>query len=143
MGWGFRVSCSDCNHEWEGIETSFRFGSWSTFEHPNIHDGFRAWFCPRCYFRLYVPPSIERIVWRRWYARFLKGCEDGSAFLRGVAAEVDVALSRGKFYVPLPVALEPPVCPDCQQAFEDSGEGVSDRSVGPCCGNRGAVLNGV
>ncbi len=49
MGRGFRVSCPDCRHEWEGIETSFRFGSWSTFEHPNIHDGFRAWFCPRCY----------------------------------------------------------------------------------------------
>ena len=32
MGWGLRVSCPDCRHEWEGVETTFRFGLWSTIE---------------------------------------------------------------------------------------------------------------
>ena len=142
MGWGFRVSCPDCHHEWEGIETSFCFGSWSTFEHPNIHDGFRAWFCPRRYFRLYIPHTFQRNVWRRWYARILTDYDDGCTFLRGVAAELDVSLSLGKFYVPLPVTIEPPACPDCHEAFEESSAGVSDLSVCPCSGTRGVALDG-
>jgi hypothetical protein len=48
MGWSFRVTCPDCVHGWEGIQTSYRIGYWSELSDPAIDDGFRSWFCPRC-----------------------------------------------------------------------------------------------
>jgi hypothetical protein len=141
MGWGFRVRCPDCSREWAGIQTSFRFGRWSSLEDPAIDDGFRSWFCPRCHFRMYTPRTIERNVWRRWYAAFLAGNNDGYPFLRAVAAKLDKALSDGKYYVALPVELKPVDCPECYQAFEESIGSVPDRLVCPHCGRRGAIRN--
>ena len=66
MGWSFRVTCPDCLHEWEGIRTSCRLGRWSELDDPGIDDGFRSWFCPRCYFLLRIPRTSERNVWRKW-----------------------------------------------------------------------------
>ena len=144
MGWGFRITCPDCGHEWEGVETSFRFGPWFREDYPEINDGFRSWFCPRCYFRIYVPRTIERNVWRRWYADFLALAESegGYPFLGGVAEKLDEALSCGRYYIPLPVELEPVDCPECQQPFEESIVNVPDRLVCPHCGGRGAILFG-
>src|SRR5262245_46819179 len=142
MGWGFRVTCPDCGHEWTGVETSFRFGPWSRLEYPAVGDGFRSWFCPRCYYRLYIPRSIERNVWRKWYARFLAGLDAEYAFLRDVAGKLDGALADVRYYLPLPVELEPVACPGCHQPFEESSETVPDRLVCPHCGGRGAFLDG-
>jgi hypothetical protein len=144
MGWGFRATCPDCGGEWEGVETSFRFGPWFREDYPAIDDGFRSWFCPRCYFRIYIPRTIERNVWRRWYAAFLAlaESEDGYQFLRGVAARLDEVLSDGRYYIPLPVELAPGHCPECQQVFEESVVNVPDRLVCPHCGGRGAILYG-
>jgi hypothetical protein len=145
LGWGFRATCPDCGREWEGVETSFRFGPWSRLESPGIHDGFYSWFCPRCYFRIYIPRTIERTVWRRWYAHFLAALaepEDGYPFLRGVAARLDEVLSDGRYYVPIPVELGPVDCPECQRPFEESLLNVPDRLVCPDCGGRGALLYG-
>ena len=47
MGWSFRVTCPDCRHVWEGIQTSYRFGYWSELADPAIDDGICSWFCPR------------------------------------------------------------------------------------------------
>ena len=81
MGLYCPVSCPDCDREWNGLETSFRFGPWSLLEYPAIDDGFRSWFCPRCNFRIYFPRTIERSVWRRWYEAILNGPDGGDAFL--------------------------------------------------------------
>lgn len=142
MGWGFRVEFPDCGREWEGVETSFRFGRWSSLEYPAIDDGFRSWFCPRYYFRIYVPRTIKRNVWRRWYEAFLAGSDGGYPFLLGLAARLDKVLSDGRYDIPLPVEPEPVDCPECRQPFEESSVGVSDRLVCPHCGGRGALLDG-
>lgn len=142
MGWGFRVTCPDCCHEWEGIQTSYRFGPWSMLEHPTIDDGFRSWFCPRCYYLLYLPRSIERNVWRRWYAEFLTGPDAESPFLKETAVELNSALSVGRFYTPLAVNLEPGDCPECHQPFEEQTAAIPTRLVCPQCRGRGAVLEG-
>ena len=142
MGWGFRVTCPDCRHEWEGTEMRYRFGPWSTLEYPAIDEGFRSWFCPRCYFRLYIPRTIERNVWRKWHAAFLAGPDAGYPFLRDVAERLDDALSAGRYYIPLQVELGPVDCPGCHQPFEESIAAVPDRLVCPHCQGRGAVLEG-
>ena len=142
MGWGFRVTCPDCRRDWEGTETRYRFGPWSRLEYPAVADGFRSWFCPRCYVRLDLPRTIERNVWRRWYATFLAGPDAEFAFLRDVAATLDAALSRGPYYTPLPVDLEPIDCPGCHQRFEESVASAPDRLVCPHCHGRGTVLDG-
>ncbi len=142
MGWGFPVTCPDCGREWAGVETSFRFGPWSALEYPAIDDGFRSWFCPRCYFRLYIPRTIERNVWRRWYSAFLAEARNAYPFLRGVAARLDEVLSKGQYYIPLPVELEPGDCPECQQPFEESRVDVPDRLVCPHCGGQRAIFGG-
>jgi hypothetical protein len=101
MGWSFCVTCPDCRHEWRGIETSFRFGPWSTLEYLSIDEGFRSWFCPRCYYLLHLPRTIERNVWRKWYAAFLAGPDAEYAFLCDIAVRLDTAVSRGRYYTPL------------------------------------------
>jgi DNA-directed RNA polymerase subunit RPC12/RpoP len=142
MGLGFDVTCPDCGREWNGAETYFRFGPWSLLEYPAIDDGFRSWFCPRCNFRIYIPRTIERSVWHRWYAAFLNGPDGGDPFLRSVGAKLDEVLSDGRYYTPLPVALRPVDCPECQRPFELNGVGALDRLVCPHCGGRGALLVG-
>ncbi len=94
MGWGFRVTCPDCLHEWEGTETTYRFGPWSALEHPAIDDAFRSWFCPRCYFLLRLPRTIERNVWRTWYSAFQKGPDADYPFLTDIAASRRVRRAR-------------------------------------------------
>ena len=73
MGWCFEAMCPDCGHAWEGVQTSYRLGSRPVLERPSIGEEFQSRFCPRCYYRLYIPRSIERNVWRRWLAAFRAG----------------------------------------------------------------------
>jgi hypothetical protein len=140
MGWGFRVTCPDCGREWADVQTSYRIGPWSETEN-SATAGSRSWFCPRCYFRLYLPRAIEQDVWRNWYEAFLVSPDAEFPFLRKVTAKLDEALSDGGNNVPLRVELEPVDCPGCQQPFEESHDGVSDRLVCPHCEARGAVLD--
>jgi hypothetical protein len=141
MGWGFRVTCPDCGREWEGVQTSYRFGPWSSLEHAAIGDDFRSWFCPRCFFRVHIPRAIERNVWRRWYAAFLAGPDAGYPFLRDLAARLDGILSEGRDDIPFPVDLEPVDCPECRQPFENSRIGTPDRLACPHCRETGTVLD--
>ena len=142
MGIGYLVKCPDCGREWDGSEKWFLFGPWSRLEYPVIDDGFRSWFCSRCNFRVYIPRTIERTIWRRWYAVFLDAPASESPLLRGIAVKLDEALSGGRYYTPLPVALEPVDCPGCQGPFEVDGVGTLDQLVCPDCGRREAIVVG-
>jgi hypothetical protein len=141
MGAGFHVSCPACHHKWGGVELSFQFGPRSLLESSDIDDLFRSWFCPRCYFRLYIPGTIERNMWRTWYSRILAGVDGQYTFLREVAASIDVQLSHGRFYTPLAVEVELPDCPECGQPFEECRPEVPDKLVCPSCGSREAELS--
>ena len=141
MGWSFRVRCPDCGREWQGVQTSYRFGPRSSPEYPAIGDDYRSWFCPRCYFRVHLPRAIERKVWRRWYASFLAGPDAGYPFLRDLAARLDGRLPDGRNHSPLPLDLQPVDCPECRLPFEESYRDVPDRLVCPNCRERGASID--
>lgn len=142
MGWGFRVTCPDCGHEWSGVETSYRFGPSTSSEEAAAGGGFRSWFCPRCYYRVYIPRRIERNVWRKWYAAFQAGPDAEYQFLRKVAAKLDALLANGGWYVPLGVELNAVDCPGCSQPFHESHATAPDRLVCPRCQGRATVLDG-
>ncbi len=78
MAWGFRVTCSDCLHKWEGISMSLWFGPHVVLE----ADEMQSLFCPRCYQRLCFPRTLERRTWQRWREHFLLREEAKSSFLR-------------------------------------------------------------
>ena len=75
-------------------------------------------------------------------AVFLDTPASESPLLRGIAVKLDEALSGGRYYTPLPVALEPVDCPGCQGPFEVDGVGTLDQLVCPDCGRREAIVVG-
>ncbi len=60
MAWGFRVTCQDCRHEWEGIEASWHIGPSLCIDPGNS----QSFLCPRCYLRVHLPRLIARATWR-------------------------------------------------------------------------------
>lgn len=140
MGWGFRVTCPDCGHGWEGVETRRFLGPGSMLKRPDAAEVLRSWFCPRCYFRLILPRTIERDLWRKYYAAFLASGLAAYPFLRDVADKLDATLSADRNLIPLSEGLEPVDCPGCRQPFEESDLTGSDRLVCPNCRGRGTVL---
>jgi len=136
VAWGFRVSCSDCGHEWEGLEVTFRIGPWSALEPGNA----QSRFCPRCYYRLRLPRTVERSNWQRWYKEFLASSEAQVSFFRQIADLLDASLAAAAWYVPVAVQLGAVNCPKCSLPMED-GSDSGDRLVCPRCGSRSAVLS--
>ena len=140
MGWGFRVTCPDCRHEWEGVETHCLLGPSSLLRGPDPAGAVRSWFCPRCYFRLVIPRVIGREAWATWYEAFLAG-PAAYPFLRDVARRLDEALAAGGDSL----RLAPVDCPECRRPFEETGTAGSDPLarhplVCPRCRGRGAVI---
>jgi hypothetical protein len=123
MAWGFRVTCSDCLHQWEGISMSLWFGPHVVLE----ADEMQSLFCPRCYQRLCFPRTLERRTWQRWREHFLSREEEKSSFLRSLVAVVDASLAASRWYTPVAVRLPSLDCPQCRTAFvptSDSGDQV-------------------
>ncbi len=141
MGWGFRVTCPDCHHEWEGIEISARLGPWLIGKASISQPPSREWFCPRCYLRLYLPREIDRSAWRRWHEEFLASVSPPCPFLREVAAKLDAYIDHARLDTPILIDVYPGDCPVCLQPFELSGQ-AEDSLVCPQCHGRTAVLDG-
>ena len=136
MAWGFRIACPDCRHEWEGIEVAFLMGPLSTSEPGNT----QSRFCPRCYYRLLLPRTIDRASWRRWYKDFLTSDVAQVPFFRQIAGLLDASLSAAAWYSPVVVHLGAVNCPRCSLPMEDGSES-GDRLDCPRCGSRSAVLS--
>jgi DNA-directed RNA polymerase subunit RPC12/RpoP len=136
VAWGFRIACPDCRHTWEGIVVTSEIGLWSALE-PDNH---QSLFCPRCYYRLYLPRTIDRASWRKWYKDFLNSKRAQLPFFRQIAEFLDAYLSAAAWHAPVTVQLGTVKCPDCSLPMEESLES-GDRLVCPRCGNRSAVLS--
>jgi hypothetical protein len=135
MAWGFRVTCQDCRHEWEGIEASWRIGPSFCMDPGNS----QSLFCPRCYLRVYLPRVIARDTWRWWYETCLAEKQPISPFQRAIMTRIDVSLASAKRYVPTSLDIGSIECPKCKQPMEN-GSKDGDRLVCPQCGGRSEPL---
>lgn len=120
VAWGFRITCPDCRCEWEGIEVTFRIGPWPVLEPSNT----QSRFCPRCYYRLFLPRVIDRAAWRLWYKKFLASDEAQVTFVRQIAVQLGVIN-----------------CPGCSLPMAD-GCACGDHLICPRCGSLSAVRTG-
>jgi hypothetical protein len=132
VGWGFRVRCPDCDHEWAGVQCSCWIG-------PTEAQNAASLFCPRCYLVLYFPKVIERSRWKDWYDKFTAELEGDSPFLRTVTAQVNDSLASAAWYTPTRVRLGDIACPSCRLPMEP-GCDAEARLVCPECGSRSTVL---
>lgn len=142
MAWGFEADCRDCGHHWEGIQASVRIGLWSWYG-PPLEDRLSL-FCPRCYYRLYYPKSVERAMWRQWYEGFLASgppSKIDSGWLASVLERVNASFTSARWYVPKAIDLGEVLCPGCNLAMVP-GADDGDRLICPQCDSNRPVLTG-
>jgi hypothetical protein len=109
MAWGFNAVCPDCGHNWEGIETSMRFG-------PHLYgtENCQTLFCPHCSMRVHLPRVLDRKSWRHWYERFLPGSQYRTEWVLSLLAHIDAGFTSCGWYTPLPVDPGMVSCCSCQ-----------------------------
>lgn len=133
MPWEFQGRCSDCGHEWDGIESYYQAGD-IDLQNPETY---RSYFCPKCCNHLSVPRLIDGNSWRRWFAAHGADMRN-SALLKFTCARISAILSGSRtIYAPTAIDIEPLSCTYCNERM---APGSIDKSpiVCPNCGSRTA-----
>src|SRR6516164_5059698 len=65
MALGFRGSCGDCGHEWDGHCRVLACGP-VDFARP---EAYHSYVCPRCFVLLHVARQISRSSFLRWVSQ--------------------------------------------------------------------------
>jgi hypothetical protein len=161
MAFGFRASCSDCGHEWEGLCREFECGR-VDFREPG---SYRRHACPKCFAQLCVPREMSRSTFLRWVHEnaseltrsplSFTACQEGvmvnleslavigrSRFLLGACERVAGVLAGASSpYAAIPIEMGTITCTDCHEPMLDGGI-ESNLLVCRHCQNRSASLVG-
>jgi Zn finger protein HypA/HybF involved in hydrogenase expression len=135
MALKFQAHCPDCQHQWEGIEVSYRIGPGTDIEKNNIQE----LFCPGCYARVLFPRTVERKSWQRWHERFQSTKEQRSKLLTYIAAQVDAALASARWFAPTDLQIVSVECPECKLQLE-AGSQTANHLICPRCRSQAPLL---